>query len=82
MLLFLQVLDNSPAQRAGLETYFDFVVSINGVRLVCPHVPSYPPYLVPLTPSSHAVTLTYTLLSHTCTLLTSLVEPDSLPLFV
>ena len=31
---FLQVLDNSPAQRAGLETYFDFVISIDGIRLV------------------------------------------------
>lgn len=30
----MQVLDNSPAVRAGLETYFDFIVSIDGVRLV------------------------------------------------
>ena len=63
MPLFLQVLDNSPAQRAGLETYFDFVVSIDGIRLVC-HMYTYPtfqvapPYLVPLTPSSHAVSFT------------------------
>ena len=29
-----QVLDNSPAQRSGLEPYFDFIVSIDGIRLV------------------------------------------------
>ena len=30
----VQVLDNSPAKKAGMEAYFDFLVSIDGVRLV------------------------------------------------
>ena len=30
----VQVLDNSPAKKAGVEAYFDFLVSIDGVRLV------------------------------------------------
>ena len=30
----VQVLDNSPARKAGMEAYFDFLVSIDGVRLV------------------------------------------------
>ena len=30
----MQVLENSPAHRAGLEAYFDFIVSIDGIRLV------------------------------------------------
>ncbi len=30
----LQVLDSSPARTAGLEAYFDFIISIDGVRLV------------------------------------------------
>ena len=29
-----QILENSPAHHAGLEAYFDFVISIDGVRLV------------------------------------------------
>lgn len=29
----LKVLENSPAHRAGLEAYFDFIVSIDGIRL-------------------------------------------------
>lgn len=33
-LLFLQVQENSPGHRAGLEPFFDFIVSINGSRLV------------------------------------------------
>ena len=61
LALFLQVLDNSPAQRAGLETYFDFVVSIDGIRLVC-HIP-----LTSSLSLSHTLTHmhTPTLLSHT-----------------
>jgi hypothetical protein len=31
---FPQVLPNSPGEKAGLEPYFDFIVSINGHRLV------------------------------------------------
>lgn len=53
---FLQVLDNSPAQRAGLETYFDFVISIDGIRLV---------RLMYTSPHLHIVSITYTLLPHT-----------------
>lgn len=33
-IVMLQVLENSPAHRAGLEAYFDFIVSIDGIRLV------------------------------------------------
>ena len=29
-----QVQDNSPGQKAGLEPYFDYILSIGGVRLV------------------------------------------------
>ena len=34
LLHCVQVLDNSPALKAGMEAYFDFLVSIDGVRLV------------------------------------------------
>ncbi len=30
----IKVQDNSPGQRAGLEAYFDYIVAVNGVRLV------------------------------------------------
>lgn len=30
----LRVHDNSPGFKAGLEAFFDFIVAINGVRLV------------------------------------------------
>ena len=30
----VQVLDNSPALKAGMEAYFDFIISVDGVRLV------------------------------------------------
>lgn len=33
-IFFLQVQENSPGHRAGLEPFFDFIVSINGSRLV------------------------------------------------
>lgn len=33
-VFFLQVQENSPGHRAGLEPFFDFIVSINGSRLV------------------------------------------------
>jgi hypothetical protein len=33
----LHVLPNSPGHRAGLDPFFDFIVCINGIRLVlCP----------------------------------------------
>lgn len=32
--MFSQVQENSPGHRAGLEPFFDFIVSINGSRLV------------------------------------------------
>lgn len=35
VLLSLQVIENSPAQQAGLEAFFDFIIAIDGVRLVC-----------------------------------------------
>lgn len=28
-----QVQDNSPASKAGLQSFFDFIVAINGIRL-------------------------------------------------
>lgn len=31
-----QVMDNSPAQLAGIETFFDFIIAIDGIRLVSP----------------------------------------------
>ena len=31
----LKVQENSPGYIAGLEPYFDFIVAINGERLVC-----------------------------------------------
>ena len=31
----LHVLPNSPGDRAGLDAFFDFIICINGVRLVC-----------------------------------------------
>ena len=34
----MQVLENSPAHRAGLEAYFDFIVSIDGIRLVSVYI--------------------------------------------
>ena len=34
----VQVLDNSPAKKAGVEAYFDFLVSIDGVRLVSQYI--------------------------------------------
>jgi hypothetical protein len=36
----LRVQHNSPGSRAGLEPYFDFILSINGARLVCSLPPS------------------------------------------
>lgn len=33
-LVFVQVQENSPGHRAGLEPFFDFIVSINNTRLV------------------------------------------------
>lgn len=33
-LIFVQVQENSPGHRAGLEPFFDFIVSINNTRLV------------------------------------------------
>lgn len=30
----LNVQDNSPGDRAGLESFFDFIIAVNGVRLV------------------------------------------------
>jgi len=30
----IQVQENSPGHRAGLEAYFDYIVSIEGIRLV------------------------------------------------
>lgn len=33
-LWLLQVLDNSPGHQAKLEAYFDFIIAINGVRMV------------------------------------------------
>ncbi len=30
----LKVLDNSPGSRAGVEPFFDFIVAVNGIRLV------------------------------------------------
>ena len=32
--LILQVQENSPGHRAGLEAFFDFIVSIGNTRLV------------------------------------------------
>jgi len=32
--LMLQVQENSPGHRAGLEAFFDFIVSIGNTRLV------------------------------------------------
>lgn len=32
--MFVQVQENSPGHRAGLEPFFDFIVSINNTRLV------------------------------------------------
>lgn len=37
----LQVLENSPGYQAGLEPYFDYIVSINDIRLVG-HIKSTP----------------------------------------
>ncbi len=31
----IKVQDNSPGQHAGLEAFFDFIVAVNGQRLVC-----------------------------------------------
>ena len=31
----LRVQSNSPGSRAGLESFFDFIVCIDGIRLVC-----------------------------------------------
>lgn len=33
-LISVQVQENSPGHRAGLEPFFDFIVSINNTRLV------------------------------------------------
>ena len=33
-LCTVQVLDNSPALKVGMEAYFDFLIAIDGVRLV------------------------------------------------
>ena len=33
-LIMLQVQENSPGHRAGLEAFFDFIVSIGNTRLV------------------------------------------------
>ena len=44
----LRVQHNSPGSRAGLEPYFDFILSINGARLVCSLPPSLPPCLTVL----------------------------------
>lgn len=33
-LCVVQVQENSPGHRAGLEPFFDFIVSINNTRLV------------------------------------------------
>ena len=30
----LKVQNNSPGSRAGLESFFDFIIAVNGVRLV------------------------------------------------
>lgn len=38
----LRVQDNSPGSRAGLEPFFDFIIAINGVRLVSPSHASLP----------------------------------------
>lgn len=32
----LQVHDNSPGAKAGLEPFFDYIIAVNGVRLVSP----------------------------------------------
>jgi len=34
LCLILQVQENSPGHRAGLEAFFDFIVSIGNTRLV------------------------------------------------
>ena len=34
LVYFTQVIENSPGYEAGLEAYFDFIVSINDIRMV------------------------------------------------
>lgn len=31
----LKVFENSPADDAGIEPFFDFIITVNGIRLVC-----------------------------------------------